>query len=90
MAQLMGIVPPSCSSSSSESVDASQVSTIMRPLSVTYGKTFASHIRTARQEATTLAADTEVHTIHIPIGKNVLREHGLRAGALVQMCVQLA
>ncbi|KAG5490421.1 hypothetical protein JKF63_00541 [Porcisia hertigi] len=75
---------------STENIDGAAVSGIVRPLSVTYGKSFVSHIRAARQEALAIVADTEVHSIHIPFGKAQLSALGVEPDAFVQICLQLA
>ncbi|KAI5684985.1 Choline [Leishmania braziliensis] len=75
---------------STEGIDGAAVSGIVRHLSVTYGKSFVSHIRAARQEALAIVADTEVHSIHIPYGKAQLSALKVEPDAFVQMCLQLA
>ncbi|KAG5499014.1 hypothetical protein GH5_03712 [Leishmania sp. Ghana 2012 LV757] len=75
---------------STEGIDGSAVSSIVRHLSVTYGKSFVSHIRAARQEALAIVMDTEVHSIQIPYGKAQLSALKVDPDAFVQMCLQLA
>ncbi|KAG5473797.1 hypothetical protein LSCM1_04427 [Leishmania martiniquensis] len=75
---------------STEAIDGSAVSSIVRHLSVTYGKSFVSHIRAARQEALAIVTETEVHSIQIPYGKAQLSALKVNADAFLQMCLQLA
>ncbi|KAK7200056.1 carnitine/choline acetyltransferase [Novymonas esmeraldas] len=75
---------------STEGIDGAAASAIVRHLSVTYGKSFVTHIRTARQEALAIVTDTEVHSIHIPYGAAQLSALKVEPDAFVQMCLQLA
>lgn len=75
---------------STNGVDGADVSAIVKHLSVTYGKSFVTHIRAARQEALAIVKDTEVHSIHIPYGRKQLSALKVEPDAFVQMCLQLA
>ncbi|KPI87529.1 putative carnitine/choline acetyltransferase [Leptomonas seymouri] len=75
---------------STQGVDGAEVTAIVKPLSVTYGKSFVTHIRAARQEALSIVTDTEVHSIHIPYGRAQLSALKVEPDAFVQMCLQLA
>lgn len=75
---------------STQSVDGAEVNAIVQHLSVTYGKSFVTHIRAARQEALAIVNDTEVHSIHIPYGRTQLAALKVEPDAFVQMCLQLA
>ncbi|CAG9577868.1 putative carnitine/choline acetyltransferase [Leishmania major strain Friedlin] len=78
------------SGGSTDDIDGAAVSRIVRHLSVTYGKSFVSHIRAARQEALAIVTDTEVHSIHLPCGRAQLSALKVKPDAFVQMCLQLA
>ncbi|GET90417.1 carnitine/choline acetyltransferase, putative [Leishmania tarentolae] len=78
------------SGGATDGIDGTAVSRIVRHLSVTYGKSFVSHIRAARQEALAIVTDTEVHSIHLPCGRAKLSALKVNPDAFVQMCVQLA
>lgn len=75
---------------STDGIDGAEMSAIVRQLNVTYGKSFVTHIRAARQEALAIVADTEVHSIHIPYGRAQLSTLKVEPDAFVQMCLQLA
>jgi hypothetical protein len=75
---------------STDSIDGAAASGIVKHLSVTYGKSFVTHIRAARQDALAIVKDTEVHSIHIPYGRAQLSALNVEPDAFVQMCLQLA
>ncbi|KPA80498.1 putative mitochondrial carnitine/choline acetyltransferase [Leptomonas pyrrhocoris] len=75
---------------STNGVDGAEINAVVKPLSVTYGKSFVTHIRAARQEALAIVTDTEAHSIHIPYGRAQLSALAVEPDAFVQMCLQLA
>eukprot|EP00796_Vickermania_ingenoplastis_P000762 gene762-405_t len=76
--------------SSGSAADAAAVSTLLRPLVVTYGKSFASHIRTARQEALALVASAEGRGVSLPVGSKELSCVGVSGDAFIQLALHLA
>ncbi|CCW59642.1 unnamed protein product [Phytomonas sp. EM1] len=75
---------------STSGVDGAQATQIMRHLDITYGKSFATHIRTARQEAKALVSNTEVRLLGLPYGSAQLAKMGVSADAFVQIVLHLA
>ncbi|EPY38539.1 carnitine/choline acetyltransferase [Angomonas deanei] len=72
---------------------------LVQPLEITFGKSFAAHIRNARLEAHHIVEDLEVHSVHIPYGKEkiaLLNEAEVNKGvritpdAFAQLVLQLA
>ncbi|EPY29969.1 carnitine/choline acetyltransferase [Strigomonas culicis] len=76
-----------------------------RPLEITFGKSFATHIRNARTEAKAIVGNMEVHSIQLPFGHrhlqalNALHQAGLAtptshtllsSGAFMEVCLQVA
>lgn len=78
------------SSSSSTNIDAAQVTGLFRALSVTYGKSFAAHVRAARHEVTTLSANVDAQPLHLPYGRQKLAALDIDPDAFVQLSLQLA
>eukprot|EP00796_Vickermania_ingenoplastis_P000760 gene760-403_t len=76
--------------SSGSAADAAAVSTLLRPLVVTYGKSFASHIRTARQEALALVSSAEGRGVSLPVGSKELSCVGVSGDAFIQLALHLA
>ncbi|RNF25619.1 carnitine/choline acetyltransferase [Trypanosoma conorhini] len=71
-------------------VDATQVTALVEPLRVTFGKAFAGHIRSARTEALDLIANTALGHLHLPFGAAQLKQLGVSPDAFVQMCFHVA
>ncbi|AAZ10423.1 carnitine O-palmitoyltransferase II, putative [Trypanosoma equiperdum] len=77
-------------STSATSLDPAKVGTLVQPLTLTFGKTFAAHIRAARAGALELIAGTALEDVTIPYGKTQLKQLGVSPDAFVQMCLQVA
>lgn len=71
-------------------VPAEVAGKLLRPLVVTYGKSFASHIRTARQEALGLVTSTAGQGVTLPLGSRELTRVGMSGESFVQAALQLA
>lgn len=71
-------------------VPAEAVAGVLRPLVVTYGKSFATHVRTARQEATARASSTEGCGVTLPLGSSELLRVGVSSEAFLELALHLA
>lgn len=71
-------------------VDGAAAAQIMNRLCITYGKSFAGHIRSARQEALSLVSDTELNSLTLPFGTSQLAKLKISPNAFVQLTLQLA
>ncbi|ORC90196.1 putative carnitine/choline acetyltransferase [Trypanosoma theileri] len=72
------------------SIDAKEVTSLVEPLRVTFGKAFATHIRSARAEVQELIGRTALEALHLPFGKKQLKLAGVSPDAFVQMCFHVA
>ncbi|CCD16292.1 unnamed protein product [Trypanosoma congolense IL3000] len=73
-----------------EAIDAVKVSPLVQPLTLTFGKTFAAHIRAARAGALELITGTALEAVVLPYGKSQLKKLGVSPDAFVQVCLQVA
>lgn len=64
-------------------------SSLVEPVKISFGKTFGTRIRNARQEIKSLIDNVEIASANIPVGKKVLKEARLSPDAFAQMCFHL-
>lgn len=79
---------PACGASSS--VDGDAVAKVLRPLVVTYGKSFSTHIRAARQEAGALVASIDGRGATLPLGSNEISRLEVPPEGFLQLALHLA
>ncbi|PWV12847.1 putative carnitine/choline acetyltransferase [Trypanosoma cruzi] len=87
---LQSIESKAVATTTAAAVDTTQVTSLVEPLRVTFGKTFAGHIRSARTEALDLISNTALGQLQLPFGKTQLKQLGVSPDAFVQMCFHVA
>lgn len=71
-------------------IDAAKASSFVQPLSVTFGKAFAGHIRSSRTEVLELISGTALDFLCLPFGKTQLKQLSVSPDSFVQMCFHVA
>ncbi|KAG8339232.1 putative Choline Carnitine o acyltransferase [Trypanosoma vivax] len=85
-----GKVAATASATVAAAMEPARVVSLVQPLTLTFGKTFASHIRSARAEALDLISGTALEDVTLPFGSAQLGQLGVSPDAFVQASLHVA